>query len=288
MNDKASDRGAAVTEAAALLRDAGIEQSARDARVLLAHVLKTTPEQIFAWPEKPLDADAAKAMQALVARRLNHEPLSRILGRREFWSLSFQLSADTLDPRPDSESVIEAVLKHRPETEAVCRILDLGTGTGCLLAALLSEYPAASGVAVDMSDGAARTARQNMQDLGLAGRADVQVGHWDDGLEGRFDIIVSNPPYIVDADMESLDREVFEHDPHRALAGGQDGLDAYRQLAARLPDRLAENGLVVLEFGHGQANDVAGIMSSAGLQVIDWKEDLAGRRRCVVCINMIN
>jgi release factor glutamine methyltransferase len=167
--------------------------------------------------------------------------------------------------------------------EKTSRILDLGTGTGCLLAALLSEYKNATGVAVDVSDGAVKTAQQNIIDLGLANRAEILQGNWDDGLEGRFDIIVSNPPYIVDSEISGLDRAVATYDPVRALAGGADGLEAYRQLAVILPRRLADNGLAVLEFGHGQAEDVGNILASKELEVIDFREDLAGRKRCVIC-----
>ncbi|MBT3703579.1 MAG: peptide chain release factor N(5)-glutamine methyltransferase [Alphaproteobacteria bacterium] len=275
--------GEIVSDAARLLANAAIDQPNRDARTLLAHVVDTTPERVFAWPETDIAPSDVSKFNDLIARRLKCEPLSRILGRREFWSLSFGLSEDTLDPRADSESVIEAVLSHCPDRARDFRILDLGTGTGCLLAALLSEYENASGVAVDLSEGAVQTARQNLSDLGLAHRAEIQTGDWDAGLQGEFDIIVSNPPYIVDGDISGLARGVVDYDPHRALAGGIDGLDAYRQLASLLPARLALQGLAVLEFGHGQAHDVAGILTAKGLEVIDFKEDLAGRKRCVVC-----
>ncbi|MBT3789706.1 MAG: peptide chain release factor N(5)-glutamine methyltransferase [Alphaproteobacteria bacterium] len=283
MTEIVPDWGSAVSAAAQKLADSGFEQSHRDSRALLAHVLETTSERIFAWPEKSISPEQYSALMKLVDRRLLHEPLSRILGRREFWSLSFALSDDTLDPRADSESVIETVLVNQPEMEKTSRILDLGTGTGCLLAALLSEYKNATGVAVDVSDGAVKTAQQNIIDLGLANRAEILQGNWDDGLEGRFDIIVSNPPYIVDSEISGLDRAVATYDPVRALAGGADGLEAYRQLAVILPRRLADNGLAVLEFGHGQAEDVGNILASKELEVIDFREDLAGRKRCVIC-----
>jgi release factor glutamine methyltransferase len=275
--------GDIISDAARLLADAGIDQPNRDARVLLAHVVDTTAERVFAWPETDIAETHVSDFNDLIKRRLRCEPLSRILGRREFWSLSFALSEDTLDPRADSESVIEAVLEHRPNRAGDFRILDLGTGTGCLLAALLSEYKNASGVGVDLSAGAARTAEENMSTLGFAQRAEIQTGDWDAGLKGEFDIIVSNPPYIVDGDISGLDKGVVDYDPHGALAGGVDGLDAYRHLASLLPVRLAPQGLAVLEFGHGQAQDVAGILTEENLEVIDFKEDLAGRKRCVVC-----
>jgi release factor glutamine methyltransferase len=283
MTEPVSSWGTAVSEVSALLREGGFDQSGRDARALLAHVLEETPERIFAWPENDLSAEQFSQFRSLVTRRLAHEPLSRILGRREFWSLSFRLSADTLDPRPDSEAVIEAVLGNLPDRPRAMRMLDLGTGTGCLMAALLSEYPNATGIAVDVSEGAAGTARQNMIDLGLSDRVEVRTGNWDDGLDEQFDLIVSNPPYIVDHDIPELDIEVTDYDPVLALAGGADGLDAYRRLAMILPLRLAKRGLAILEFGHGQAADIAEIMQAGGTEVFDWKEDLAGRKRCAVC-----
>jgi release factor glutamine methyltransferase len=289
MTGKETNWGSTVAQAAKRFRDGelyrttGVDRSNRDARLLLAHVLGVTPERVFSWPECPLAEGAEKSFFDLVERRLKQEPLSRILGRREFWSLSFQLSADTLDPRPDSESVIEAVLTHRPDIRPDYRILDLGTGTGCLLAALLSEYTNATGTAVDVSEGAVRTAGQNLIDLGFASRASVRTGNWDEGLDGTFDIIVSNPPYIIDETVPALEVSVAAFDPHLALKGGRDGLDAYRQLAGLLPARLSESGLAVLEFGHGQADQIAGILAEKNLEVIDWKEDLSGRRRCAVC-----
>ena len=171
---------------------------------------------------------------------LAREPLSRIIGRREFWGLEFLLSADTLDPRPESETVIEAILARLPDRDRAYRFLDLGTGTGCLLLALLSEYPAASGIGIDIAPGAARTARDNAERLGIGGRAQFAVGSWAAALTGRFDAVVANPPYIEHAAIADLPREVRQYDPIRALDGGADGLAAYRAIAADLQRLLRQ------------------------------------------------
>jgi release factor glutamine methyltransferase len=208
--------------------------------------------------------------------------LTRILGRREFWGLEFALSPDTLDPRPETETVIEAVVTRRPDRTHAYRILDLGTGSGCLLLALLSEFPKASGIGVDIAPGAAATARRNAEALGLADRAHFFAGDWGAALAGSFDVIVANPPYIARAVIPNLPSEVREHDPHRALDGGADGLAAYRTMAADLPRLLAPDGLFAGEIGSDQAGRVAAVLACAGLTVEAVLPDLAGLSRCAV------
>ena len=192
--------GAALEHAAFALTEAGIDEPRRRARALLAAALDLSAAEIFAYPERLLTSTQQARVSVMLDRMLAHEPLSRIIGRREFWGLEFRLSADTLDPRPESETIVEAVLARLPERDRPYRFLDLGTGTGCLLLALLSEYPAASGIGIDIAPGAARTARDNAERLGIGGRAQFAVGSWAAALTGRFDAVVANPPYIERAD----------------------------------------------------------------------------------------
>jgi release factor glutamine methyltransferase len=210
------------------------------------------------------------------------EPLSRIFEKREFWGLEFSLSADTLDPRPETEAVIEAVLKREPDRSAPRRLLDLGTGTGCLLLALLAEFPAASGIGVDIAEGAVRTAVRNAVYLGLADRARFLVGDWATAVSGNFDAILANPPYIASEALALLPREVASHDPSRALDGGADGLLSHRPIAEAASRLLSPGGLFATEIGAGQADAVATIMKDNHL-VVDWIEkDLAGIPRCLI------
>lgn len=221
-------------------------------------------------------------MTKLLARVVAHEPLSRILGIREFWGLPFALSADTLDPRPESETVVAAVLDRLPDRDHAYRLLDLGTGTGCLLLALLSELPHATGIGVDIAPGAARTARYNAVQLGLAGRAQFLAGHWAAAIAGRFDAVVANPPYIPTSDIAGLAAEVREYDPRRALDGGPDGLASYREIVSALPRLLRPGGRFATEVGAGLADIVAAILTAQGLRLDSIVPDLAGIPRCVV------
>jgi release factor glutamine methyltransferase len=274
--------GAALEHAASVLTQAGIDEPRRRARALLAAALDLTAAEIFAHPEYKLNPEQQARVVAMLARMAAREPLSRITGRREFWGLEFLLSADTLDPRPETETIVEAVLSRLPERESAHRFLDLGTGTGCLLLALLSEYPKACGIGVDIAPGAARTARDNAARLGLAERARFVVGSWAGTLAGRFDAIVANPPYIQRNAITALPPEVRRYDPIRALDGGADGLDAYRAIAADLPRLLHPGSLFAAEIGFGQAPSVAAILTRHGLRVDAIVPDLAGIERVVV------
>ncbi|HEX2115827.1 MAG TPA: peptide chain release factor N(5)-glutamine methyltransferase [Alphaproteobacteria bacterium] len=273
---------AALEEAIARLAGAGVETARLDARLLLGAASGRTVEQIVARPDHALSRSEADAFAALLERRARREPVAQILGHREFWSLDFLTTRDTLTPRPDTETIVEAALKLYADRSAAPRILDLGTGTGCLLVALLSEFPAASGVGIDRSPAAAAIAARNVAAHGLANRAAISVGHWDDSIDGEFDLIVSNPPYITTVELARLDPEVRVFEPRDALDGGVDGLDAYRALGPRLARRLAPNGFAVLELGIGQAEDVGAICAAAGLRIHGRALDLAGRERCVI------
>ena len=225
--------------------------------------------------------DAAGRFRALIARRAGREPVSRILGRREFWSLDFAVTADTLDPRPDSEAVVAAALRWCEGRTAAPLVLDLGTGTGCLLLALLSEVPQATGVGTDIAAGAVAVAARNAARLGLARRASFLRADWDAGLEGAFDLILCNPPYVPGPAIAGLEPEVARWEPRAALDGGRDGLDAYRRLAPAIAGRLAPGGAAFVEIGDGRAESVEAIMAAAGLWRFAGESDLTGTLRCL-------
>lgn len=274
--------GQALANAATRLQAAGVEGARRDARLLLAHVLDVGAEAILACPERVLTERQSADYETLVTRRAKREPLSRVLGEREFWGLGLRLSDATLDPRPDSETLVEAVLENLSDRGEACSILDLGTGSGCLLLALLTELPNATGLGVDLDPGAVETARDNARRLDLAARAGFAVGDWGQALCRGWKVIVSNPPYITDTAIDSLAPEVALYEPRRALDGGSDGLSAYRSLAPQLRRLLAPNGLAVLEVGAGQAASVEALLTAAGLISRGRRRDLAGRDRCVL------
>ncbi len=274
--------GGALQAAAGRLKAAGIQQARREARLLVALAVGIAPEVVIGWPERSLPDEAAVRLAVAVARRCAGEPFSRITGTREFWSMPFRLGPDTLDPRPDTETLVEAVLETIPDRRLPLRILDLGTGTGCILLALLKEYPAAYGIGLDVAPGACAVAAENAAELGIASRAAFAVSDWAAAVDGRFDVVVSNPPYIPAADVAALDVAVRRFDPHLALAGGADGLSAYRAIVADLPRLLAPCGVVGLEVGAGQARDVRDLCREAALADLGSKRDLAGIERCIL------
>lgn len=254
--------GAAVREIAARLAAAGIEDARREARIILAAALGVDAAGLLLADDVP-----EAAFETYVARRVKREPLAYILGRREFWGLAFEVSPATLIPRPDSETLIEAALAAFPERARVKRILDLGTGTGCLLLAALSEFGRAFGVGVDLAFQAASLAARNARNLGLNGRCGFFTGDWAAALAGKFELVVSNPPYIAEAELSGLMPEVARFEPMRALAGGADGLAAYRAILRVLPGLLSDSGVAVLELGAGQGQAVAGLAQAAGFRV---------------------
>lgn len=269
----------------ARFRTMNIESPDLDARLLAGAVLSLDLTGLVTQAARQLTADEADRLNASAQRRIAGEPVARILGAKEFWGLPLEVSAATLSPRPDTETVIEAALEHlRADglTRAPLRIADLGTGTGAILLALLTELPEATGVGTDISTAALETARQNAASLGLDARADFIVSDYARDLSGPFDLIVSNPPYIRSAEIAALAIEVRGHDPHLALDGGPDGLDAYRRIAPQAAQRLTPGGLLVLEIGQGQEGDVAALMTAAGLTMTGApKPDLAGIIRVV-------
>ena len=263
-------RLAALTER---LAAAGIAEPRRELRLL--QVGAGGDASLAGWPDRP-----HPGLEALAARRAAREPLSRIVGRREFWSREILLTPDTFDPRPDSETAVEAALAAKPCFRTV---LDLGTGSGCLLAALLSERPEARGLGIDRSPGACRAARRNLEGLPAA----VAAGDWGAAVGGRFDLVVSNPPYIRSGEIAALMPEVRDHDPRLALDGGADGLDAYRAILRDLPRLMSPGAAAVLELGFGQAEAVAALAEAQGLRIGDIRADLGGIPRAMVLASQL-
>jgi release factor glutamine methyltransferase len=274
--------GSTLGAVAAALAGARVDDARRRARRLVAAALDVSIAEILAERDRIVSEDHAQRVAELLGRTLAHEPLSRILGVREFWGLEFELSADTLDPRPETETIVEAINARLPNRSDPHCFLDLGTGSGCLLLALLSEFPAATGFGVDRVFGAAAAARRNADRLGLAARAGFAVGDWAAALNGHFDAVVANPPYIASADIAGLPREVRNFDPRIALDGGVDGLDAYRRIAVDLTRLLRPSGLFACEIGQGQNSEVAPLIAAHGLVIEEIVLDLAGIPRCVV------
>ena len=274
-------RGEAQARVATALAAAGVPQPRREARLLLALALESGIESVIGYPELELDAAQTGRLEAALKRRVAREPLSRIQGQREFWGLRFALTPATLDPRPDSETLVEAVLEARPETNAPLSLLDLGTGSGCLLLSLLTERPHAEGLGVDRSPMAIETAVSNAESLGLTTRTRFVAGDWAACLRGGWDIVVCNPPYVAEADVLRLEPEVALYDPRAALTAGMDGLDAYRALLPDLPKLLRTGGLAVLEIGAGQGDSVADLAGAVGLRTRFRRCDLSGIERCL-------
>lgn len=262
-------------------KQAGIASADLDARLLVRAACGCDEIEMIREPGKRLNEEEVARLRGFEARRLGREPVARILGRREFWGLPFLLSPATLDPRPDSETLVETALGLLRDVAAPA-ILDLGTGTGCLLLALLHERRDARGLGVDLSEEAVATAKRNAAALGLGGRASFRRANWADGIDERFDLVVSNPPYIATAEIATLEAEVRGFDPRLALDGGADGLDAYRALAALLPRLLAPGGTAVVELGAGQADAVSGLFAMAGMEVKAVVCDLAKVPRALV------
>lgn len=273
--------GQAHTAAARLLREARIAAPELDARLLLCHAASLTHEACVAGLNDTLTPDAAAKFGAYVTRRLGGEPVSRIIGIREFYGRTVSIDASTLDPRPDTETVIEAALALASR-EGPLRLLDLGTGSGCILITLLAELPLATGIGVDKSLPALELARANAASLGVADRARFMAGDWLEAVQGTFDLVVANPPYLSAADMAGLSNEVGAHDPRDALDGGPDGLSAYRRIVPRLPRVLRPGGIALFEIGHTQFEAVSGLLAGEGLILEQgpWR-DLAGRPRAV-------
>jgi release factor glutamine methyltransferase len=266
-----------------IFRQAELDSPELDARLLVGHALGLDHTGLTIDSGRSLRGNAAHALAALAARRLEREPVARILGVKEFWGLPLRLNDATLVPRPETETVVEAALaaidSAGPRTRAL-RIADLGTGSGALLIALLSELPNASGLGTDVSREALAAARGNADRLGIAARTEFAICDFGAALTGSFDLVVSNPPYIASADIDTLSPEV-RHDPRRALDGGADGLDCYRTIAGQAPGLLKPNGDLVVELGIGQEPAVAMLFRAAGLTPSPARPDLSGIPRAL-------
>ncbi len=257
------------------------DEPAREARLTLCAACGLSPAAMIAAPDERLGAAASRLCEFAV-RRADGEPLSKIVGRREFWGLPLFISRDVLDPRPETETIVEAaVALFADRRSEPIRVLDLGVGSGALLCALLVEFPAARGLGVDRSEEAAAVARANIEACGLAQRAEVRIGDWTDGVDGPFDLIVSNPPYVPSAEIADLPREVRDYDPRAALDGGADGLDAFRAIIPASAALLSPKGRLIVEVGAGQARSVSAIAGEAGFRDVATWRDFAGVERAV-------
>jgi release factor glutamine methyltransferase len=275
-------RSEAVARIAARLAAAGIADARAEAWLLLAAATGHERAALMASAAAVLGPDQEARLDALVRRRAAREPIAYILNQKEFWSLAFEVGPGVLIPRPETESVVEAALDEIGARTAGVSILDLGTGSGCLLLALLSELPDATGLGTDASPDALALARRNAARLGLADRCEFRLAHWGEGVAGAFDAIVSNPPYVAEGEWERLQPEIREFEPRAALVAGPDGLEGYRSLASDCARLLAPDGLCALEIGYGQGDDVTRILAGHGLQVTKRRADLAGIERCVI------
>jgi release factor glutamine methyltransferase len=265
-------------DGARLLAEAGIENPRLESRLLLSHALGWSAEAVI---RDLTTAVPPSDFATLIARRAAREPLAYILGWREFWSLRFRVSPATLIPRPDSETVVEAALALCPDRQAPIRVLDLGTGTGCLLLALLHEQTNAFGVGIDLTEASVQLAAGNARDLDLAERSAFICGDWAGSIDTGFDLVLSNPPYIATAELGGLMPDVAWHEPKTALDGGKCGLSAYRAIISALPRLLTKSGAAVLELGAGQFDEVARIAQEAGFR-IEARRDLAGLTRAII------
>lgn len=267
--------------ATAALTEAGADAPARDSRLLLAAALGRDVSWLAVSPDAEVPADAAVSFDALVRRRAAREPLAQILGSKEFYGRPFRVSRAVLTPRPDSETVVDAVLALVADRDAPLRLCDLGTGSGCLALTLLAELPQARAVAVDRSAEALAVAAENAAALGVSARVDFRQGDWLAGVGGLFDVIVANPPYIPSADLDALTPEVRAFEPALALDGGSDGLDSYRAILSQAPAHLAPGGFAVLELGAGQEATVRALAQAAGLEINAVRADLGSIPRAL-------
>lgn len=267
------------------LAAAGIADAAFDARLLVEHFSGTSRTEALTTPDRPLDSETVGAIMAAVARRARGEPVHRILGYREFHGLRLALSSETLEPRPDTETLVDAIapfLREIAGRERECRILDLGTGTGAIALALLKEVPGAVAMGVDISEDALQTAAANARSAGLSARFTPVLSDWFSQVSGKFHGIVSNPPYISTAELDDLQPEVRLFDPLRALDGGADGLDAYRIIATGSYAHLCSGGQIVVEIGYRQKEEVIAIFQEAGYRLVAAERDFGDNDRVLV------
>lgn len=267
------------------LQDAGIATPQLDARLIVEHFTGTGRAQAISTPDRIVGQNAVAEVESAIKRRINGEPVHRILGFREFYGLRLALSAETLEPRPDTETLVEAVLPYVRETEVregMCRILDLGTGTGAIALALLAEVKQATATGADISADALATARRNAEALGLGARFTAVQSDWFSKISGTHHVIAANPPYISSNELLTLHSEVRDFDPAKALDGGADGLDAYRAIASQAGAYLETSGRIAVEIGHTQKGAVTELFLGAGFRLIEARSDLGGHDRVLI------
>jgi release factor glutamine methyltransferase len=262
------------------LEAAGVDTPVLDARLLLEAGAGVSRLEIVTNPRRAMSDEQVAVVDALTRRREAREPVSHIVGRKHFWTLDLSINASVLTPRPETEFVVEAALQALPMNK-VARVLDLGAGSGAILLAILNERPLASGVGIDFSEDALAVARRNADALGLSDRIQWRLGDWAEGVAESFDVVVSNPPYIATAEIETLAPEVARYEPRLALDGGADGLDAYRTIMEALPRLLNPGGVFALEVGWEQAGAVEALAQAQGLSTSEPRRDLAGTPRVV-------
>lgn len=271
------------------LREGGVDTPDLDAQLLVEWTTGATRLDLISWPEKLINEDKVAQLNDALERRIAGEPVHRIIGMREFYGLPFRLSPETLEPRPDTEALVDLVspyIEKLIEQHGRALMLDMGTGTGAIVISLLHKFEKLNGIGLDIADGALAMARINAAANGVSARFAALKSDWFSNVSGRFHLIVSNPPYIPSRDIEDLSREVREHDPMAALDGGNDGLDFYRSLANGACAYLYEGGIVAVEIGAGQFDDVRVIFESADFQLTNEAIDLGGHRRAMVFINL--
>lgn len=260
----------------------GIERPRFEARILLAHVLGIKPLDLISDPERNCSFEQTQQFESLVGRRVCREPISHLLGRREFWSLNFRVTRDVLDPRPDSETIVAEALKRFPIKRDPFSVLDIGVGSGCLLLSVLHERPLANGLGIDVSQAAIDIAIANASQMGLANRAEFKCTSWVREIATKFDLILCNPPYIPSSEIELLETEVRKYEPRLALDGGWDGLAAYRKIIPQLRRILNRTGLAIFELGLGQEGGVISLAEECDLTTLAQLKDLSGHTRCLV------
>ncbi len=264
------------------LQQEKIESASLDARILLEHVLGVSREELLFSLDLVITSEQYARLEMLVEKRIKRQPIAQIIGKREFWGIDFAVSENTLDPRPDSETLIEYVLERIKNRAAALRILDLGTGTGCLLLSLLSELPAAKATGVDCCEKALLVAKENAMALGFSGRVEFVHSDWCKNISGEFDIIISNPPYIPTDVIPTLAPEVSQFEPMLALDGGKDGFDCYRKIIEYLPKFMVKDGFAAFELGIGQQRGMEKLAIENCLEVVGIRHDLGGVARCII------
>jgi len=263
------------------LKQIGVKTSLLDSRLILQEVLNINYEELLVSATRIITEEEVEKFEALLLRRIKREPVSKIFGRKDFWKYTFKTNKFTLDPRPETETLIDAVLSRYKDHERELKILDLGTGTGCLLITLLKEYPNATGLGVDISMEALQVAGENANNLEVMDRANFIKGNWLDGIEEKFDIIVSNPPYIKTKIIDSLPSEVRFYDPISALDGGESGLDCYEQIMKDIEKNMNAHAHVFFEIGKWQEMEVPELITGKGFEIKEVKKDLLGIPRII-------